>query len=469
MSEEDHDLDWPPDDQAPEGADVEAEQMDAAYKFARRVELEAQTLRVRDAARRKLAAEQGGNVERPPLVKLRDFLTEDDAGVAFRVDGWWPLGGRIVCAAQWKAGKSTVVANLLRALADGGLFLGKFTVTQAERIVLIDDELDPRMLRSWLRDQAIINVDAVELVSLRGAAASFNILDPACSAEWVNVLAGADVTLLDCLRPILDALGLDENRDAGRFLVSFDALLAGIGDGSPADGFVVHHMGHIEERSRGDSRIIDWPDATWTLTRQDPKDPRSPRFLSAFGRDVDQREGRLEYDPATRHLTYVGGNRAEAIADELWETIKTVLKDKTEGLSGRETVTAMQALGASKHPAEEALKLAVSRQLVTQRDGPGNAKLHTLSGSSFTPNVPVSRSVPAVSRDGECVSVPVSLRKRDTDTHTTDSAEADPRAGTLNEETECSGCGEPLSTAEAAVSILCTPCLTHARHPDGAP
>jgi hypothetical protein len=380
--------------------DAEAEAMDAAYEFTRRVELEALNLRVRDAARRKLAVEQGGNVGRPPLVGLRAFLAEHDPEVIYRIDGWWPMGGRIVLVAQWKAGKSTVVANLLRTLADGGRFLGEFYTLPAGRIVLLDDELDPRTLRRWLRDQGVINADAVELVTLRGQAASFNILDTQTRAEWATVLAGVDVIILDCLRPVLDALGLDESRDAGRFLVAFDALLAEAGDGSGVDGLVVHHMGHTSERSRGDSRIIDWPDATWLLTRQDSDDPRSPRFLSAFGRDVDQREGRLDYDPTTRHLTFVGGNRADAIAEGLWEAIKQVLRDQTEGLSQNATVAAMQALGPSKHAAEDALRLAVSRQLVTVTNGPRGARLHTLSGSSFTASVPVSRTVPSVSRDG---------------------------------------------------------------------
>ena len=100
-------------------------------------------------------------------------------------------------------------------------------------------------------------MDAVELVSLKGRAASFNILDPQTRAEWAATLRGVDVIILDCLRPILDAFRLDENRDAGRFLVAFDALLIEVGGGSPVDGIVVHHMGHTDERSRGDSRIIE--------------------------------------------------------------------------------------------------------------------------------------------------------------------------------------------------------------------
>jgi hypothetical protein len=84
--------------------------------------------------------------------------------------------------------------------------------------------------------------------------------------------------------------------------VAFDALLRDVGpDDRAADGMVVHHMGHAGERSRGDSRILDWPDASWKLVREDLDDPASPRYLSAFGRDVDVPEGATQLrraDPA---------------------------------------------------------------------------------------------------------------------------------------------------------------------------
>jgi hypothetical protein len=66
------------------------------------------------------------------------------------------------------------------------------------------------------------------------------------------------------------ALGLDEHREAGRFLVALDTLLA---DAGIPDAAVIHHMGHVTERSRGDSRIRDWPE--WRLVREDDE-PSSP-------------------------------------------------------------------------------------------------------------------------------------------------------------------------------------------------
>jgi hypothetical protein len=72
--------------------------------------------------------------------------------------------------------------------------------------------------------------------------------------------------------------------------VAIDELLleAGIDE-----ALVVHHMGHSGERARGDSRLRDWPDVEWRLMRQDD-DPASPRFLTAYGRDIDVPERRSQ-------------------------------------------------------------------------------------------------------------------------------------------------------------------------------
>jgi hypothetical protein len=104
---------------------------------------------------------------------------------------------------------------------------------------------------------------------------------------------------------VLDALGLDEHRDAGRFLVALDSFLA---EAKIPEALIVHHMGHSGERSRGDSRLRDWPDVERRLVREDD-DPGSPRFITAYGRDVDVSESQLAYDPLTRHLTINGGSR----------------------------------------------------------------------------------------------------------------------------------------------------------------
>ena len=273
-------------------------------------------LRIDHEARRRLDAENRPPVHYPPVRDLTTLLAQPDTLTRYRVDAVAPVDARILLSAQWKAGKTTLIGNWVRALVDGDPFLGRFAVNApANRVVLIDDEMSENMLRAWLRAQNINNTAAVaDVITLRGNVAAFNLLDEHCFAAWAQRLAGAgcDYLILDCLRPVLDALGLDENHDAGRFLVAFDALLneAGI-----LDALLVQHMGHTNERARGDSRLQDWPDATWRLVREDD-DPASARFFTAYGRDVNVAEGRLSFDPVTLRMRYAAGSRHFIKVDE---------------------------------------------------------------------------------------------------------------------------------------------------------
>jgi hypothetical protein len=285
------------------------------------VAVEATKLRVRDAAAAKLRKERAGELPAPIIRRLDDLLAEPDEEANYRIDGLWPAGGRFLLAAQYKAGKTTLLANLIRSLVDGDDFLDRFKVQPFDgRIVLVDDELDVGMLRRWLREQGIVNTDRITVVSLRGRLGTFDILDEHVRAEWAARIRGEDaaIVLFDCLRPVLDSLGLDEARDAGRFLVAFDNLLGAAG---VPEGGVVHHAGHSGERSRGDSRLRDWPDVEWLLVREKDENGESEagaaRAFRAYGRDVDFAETILVFDPASRRLRLGEGNRKEfAVARE---------------------------------------------------------------------------------------------------------------------------------------------------------
>lgn len=290
--------------------------------FGRDVEREAHRLRVREAARALVVRERMGDDALPPVLSLAELLRQPDEGVVYRVDELWPTGGRVLLAAQHKAGKTTLMGNLVRCLVDGLPFLDQFPVRGAGRVLLVDNESSPDQLRRWLRDQAILNPEAVDVVTLRGRLSSFNLLDPVARSEWAAALGPADVMVFDCLRPVLDALGLSEDKEAGRFLEALDELTAEAGI---AELVVVHHMGHSNERSRGDSRILDWPDAVWKLVTADPDDRTAPRYFQAYGRDVLFPESQLAYRPEDRHLHVIGGSRQETRTTQVEEEILDVV------------------------------------------------------------------------------------------------------------------------------------------------
>lgn len=360
----------------PASAEETGERTPTATLFEQEVAVKVREGRVRREAERQLKQQDRG--ELAPVVPLGDFLAVEDADVQYRIDRLLPVGGRAILSAPYKSGKSTLIANLLRSLADGDPFLGGFEPEQPDgRIVLFDDELDERMLRRWLREQGITNTERIQVVSLRGRVSSFDVLDERTRSEWAAALKAADASLvvLDCLRPVLDSLGLSEDKDAGRFLVHFDELLA---ESGVAEAIVVHHAGHSGERSRGDSRLRDWPDVEWRLVRERADDeevcsPDARRYFSAFGRDVDVPEGLLTFDSTARRLTLAGGSRKETRADTAIPDLMELLDASPNGISSRQIEFALN------HPQKvvrEAVKRVVQTGAARVEKGPRNAHLY---------------------------------------------------------------------------------------------
>ncbi len=371
----------------------------------RAVAEEVRRLRVREDAARRLRSERASALPTPTL--LSDFLAVPDPEQRYRIDRLWPVGGRIVLAAQYKAGKTTTVGNLVRCLADGDPFLGAFDVDVPDgTIVLFDDELDETMLRRWLRDQGVQHPERVVVVSLRGRIASLDLLDVDTRGRWVKLLVEhrAAVVILDCLRPALDALGLSEDKEAGQFLVAFDAMLTEAG---VREAVVTHHMGHSGERARGASQLRDWPDAEWRLVREKDDDgeqgPDARRYLTAYGRDVDLPESLLGYDPATRRLTVEGGTRKDTAADAIVPDILAYLAENP-GVSQRQIETGLQL--HKRADVRTALHRAVAAGQVdtTARTGRGGGTAHFLA--------PVKASAPTAPelRQRTTGSAPVRLK-----------------------------------------------------------
>ena len=314
----------------------------------------------------------------PSLMTLRERLERPRPALTWRINGWLPRGARVILSAQFKAGKTTLVGNLIRSVVDSDEWLGVAAVTRIDgAVALFDFEMSEFQLDDWLRDQTIRHDGCVIVAAMRGRASTFNILDKAVRTKWATWLRENRVAfvVLDCLRPILDALGLDEQHDAGRFLVALDALLAEAGVG---EAVVIHHMGHGGERARGDSRLRDWPDVEWQLVRE-TEDPTSNRYVSAYGRDVDVKESRLSFDKATRRVTLMGGgSRKDAKIQAAYDAVCALLAE-TPNLSGRQIQEGL--LARSNHSRADiraAIKRGVVRQTILVEKGDKNALLHRL-------------------------------------------------------------------------------------------
>jgi hypothetical protein len=349
-------------------------------------------------ARRRLDAEERGPIVIPAIETLRDRLARPVSPTRWRIHGWQPRDSRVMLAAPAKAGKSTLVGGYVRSLVDGDPWLGREDVEPvAGRVVVLDTEMSAHQLDAWLRAQRIRHDDRVCVLPMRGRVSALDWLDDRTRGAWIGRLREVEtsVLVLDCLRPVLDALGLDEHRDAGRYLVALDALLteAGIGE-----ALIVHHMGHQGERARGDSRLRDWPDVEWRLVRRED-DPTGARYIAAYGRDVDVPESELGYESLTRRLTIAGGSRRDAAHRDALEAVLSVLDDAGEAQSGRAIEAALEDAEQPRAAIREALRMGVRTGVLVVTTGQRRARLYRRGATPVSQCATVRR---------ECASAPAS-------------------------------------------------------------
>ena len=292
--------------------------------FISQAKMRAFDMLVNDAAKTMFNTHKLGEIPVMTGIDLDDFLAQPDEDENYRVAGLWPAEGRVLLAAAAKAGKTTMVAaNLIPAIVDGRKFLNQYPTTKLNgRLAYFNMEVGENTLRRWMRDSGVQGVSQVVVVNLRGKASHMALSTPDGRKRLGTWLAARDVeiAIIDPLAPILAAHGLDENSntDVATFFSWWTEALtiAGV-----KDDLIVHHTGHAGQRSRGASRLLDEPDAIWTLAKTDDEDPTDSnpygnvgvRTFSAYGRDVDLEAQVVTYDPTTRQLSLSGNPKLVAL------------------------------------------------------------------------------------------------------------------------------------------------------------
>lgn len=348
------------------------------------------SMRLTEEARTLLAAETRPVDPGPALTSLAALLAEPDDGEVWRLEGLWPEGGKVLLSAPQKSGKTTMVGNLVRALADGQRFLARPEVRQGEwktinsagfaavgmgerRIALFDFEMTRRKLRDWLRDQCIANVAGVHVELMRGRV--WDIRDAAVRRMWAEQLASLDVgvIIVDPIGPILGSLGIDENDNSavGAYLFALDALVREAG---ASELLVVHHAGHGSERARGASAFLGWPDANWAIVRDEETNVRAFR---AEGRDVWVPETNLVYDRNTRRLGLGEGDRSSTRSAGHAEIMAAIVTETPgETVNGLKRLARETDIGTKVQHSQDAIAAAEQAGLIHAHQGPNRSRLH---------------------------------------------------------------------------------------------
>jgi RecA-family ATPase len=206
-------------------------------------------------------------------LELPDFrvLTEVPVRQKYKVEELMPSDSYVLLSAQKKSGKTTTVINLVRSLVTGEPFLGEFHVHGKARVALVDFEMGEGMLSEWLKDAGLLRNDNLYVMTLRGQAKAFDVLDDIRLDELSVKLSdlGVDVLFTDPLGPLMRAYGIDENSvDVGTVV---DRLL-GLKEAAGISNLVgVHHNGKNDDLgARGSSvgKTPRMPSGTSSATRR---------------------------------------------------------------------------------------------------------------------------------------------------------------------------------------------------------
>ena len=321
------------------------------------LEIELEKQRIRKEAAAILKEEEASKAYKEPIF-IRDLSQElqmPETEVQWVIRDIFPQGANISITAQYKAGKTTLINALAKALADGQKFLEYFQEPiHQRRIVIFNYEVSENQYRRWMKDVAIKHADHITLVHLRGERLPL-------ISERVQRLVIGILKDLDCQTWIVDPFARafvgsgdeNSNSDVGVFLDTLDYIKKQ----ANVDNLVLPmHTGRAQEhgidRARGATRLDDWADVRWLLSKTE-----EGRFFSADGRDVLLEQQALAFDEATRSLR-LGGASAKVAKKMAMEDAFVQVVNENPGITTNQVFEIMNLDPTSK-PMRAAMKSAL--------------------------------------------------------------------------------------------------------------
>lgn len=305
-------------------------------------------------------------------------LTLPESDVVWRIAGLLPAEGNGVVVAPRKTGKTTLIGELIRSLADGVPFLGHACTPVTGGVALFNYENTERQQRAWLRALGIQNQERVHVLHLRGSALSLNVSQVrAYVTAWLRERQ-IEVWVPDPYLRAAQGVVLNENDNgqANIFTGVLDEikLEAGVKEiVMPAHSSNKNEIESGAESMRGAGRVEDWADAIWYLTSIEGK-----RFIRATGRDVELPETQLQFDLATRHLSIgrPGHGRKEAALEGDVAQVSKVLREWSEATPATQNQLSDACGGWRAQRIRAAVVWLVDRNLAWIESGPNNSKYH---------------------------------------------------------------------------------------------
>ena len=354
-----------------------AQSADDTEALDQEVAAEVRKLRVRDEARRRLAAEKEDATKPFDAGLLEDILARPPEP-PFRIEGLLPSEAGMLVVAQRKTGKTTLMLNLARSLLTGQRFLSRFEVRPLSgRIAILNFEVSGPQLARWA-DEVGVPQDRLFLLNLRGCRNPLSHPD-----DRIRVAALLEEQRVECVivDPFARAYGGTNQNDSGEvgsWLTDLDRFVRS--EVGAVDLILTTHAGWNAERTRGSSALEDWADSVVTMTRGIGKD-EDTRYLRAIGRDVHLDEDQLHFDTETRLLSLTGtgsrkDTRKKAKADSLLIPIELYVAEHP-GVSSTDLIAGIRRqvddgkldLSFQDADVRTAAKLAAEQGLILRNEG----------------------------------------------------------------------------------------------------
>lgn len=290
-------------------------------------------------------------------------LSQEESPVEWVWEGFIAKKHITLFSALWKAGKTTLIANLLKAIQEERALAGKDTYSA--KVLVLSEESNAM----WARRRAEHSITLPVWISSRPIRQKLNY------KEWIYLLEKAaqfckenniDVFIIDTLSAFWS---VDNENDAARVqaaLLPLNHLL----DNNIAV-LLVHHFrksgGDEGVAARGSGALGAGVDILVEFTRLDGANPNSTeRLIKTYSRfEESPREIVIDYVNNDHYITV--GTRAELRRSEKLETVKRALEDYVNGVTLSELHDKWNSDEFDKAPSKKSLERYV-KELVARGD-----------------------------------------------------------------------------------------------------
>lgn len=323
------------------------------------------------------------------VLSLGELLTKDFPADMWRIEGILPVNGQGIISGTPGVGKSWVLAEVVRSVALGISFLGKYPVTQA-KVLVIDEDMGVRELkRRW--EMLPGTADIKDRVFF-AAFTSLRLDNREDTSLLKNIVEEKGIGLL-VIDPLIGMHGFEENSSTEMrvFFNQFQKLKE-----SGVTILFAHHSrkkspgsrGDSLEDMRGSSDIGGAIESHLAITEDDgclvitQTKNRNAEKIAPFKIRLIEKTGKIEF----RHEgAYDAKKKKKEQAKEL---ILDILEEANESLSVKEIRQNLEENGVGKTAIEEALKELRENGEIQGRyiSGRGRALFYSLPGGGIGEN-----------------------------------------------------------------------------------